>query len=175
MEKAEAEKRVFIGLGSNLGDRAKNLATALERLESVNGISVKRKSPIYSTPPYGVAQQPSFYNQVAEIATRLSPEELLEKIHLIESELGRKRSEVRFTPRIIDIDILLFGGEGTSVIYHKDLAVPHYDLHNRPFFLVPLSELDSTAVHPLVGRTIEEMLSEFEPEEINSCVRVSEG
>lgn len=135
--------RVFVGLGSNLGDRELNLRRALERLEELGPV---RASSIRETDPVGVTDQPKFLNAAAELATELPPAELLERLLEIERELGRDRAtERRWGPRVIDLDLLLFGEEA---IDEPGLTVPHPRLGGRRFVLEPLCELNEDLTLP---------------------------
>jgi 2-amino-4-hydroxy-6-hydroxymethyldihydropteridine diphosphokinase len=146
-------KLVFIGLGSNLGDRAENLRTSLERLEALGRV---RASAVRETDPVGVLDQPKFLNAVAALETELAPRELLERLLEIERDLGRDRSrEGRWGPRTIDLDLLLYGAE---VIDEPGLTVPHPRLAERKFVLEPLYELDPELVLP-DGRRIKDLLA----------------
>ncbi len=129
---------VFIGLGSNLGNRDRNISDAIALLRAVPGVQVKRVSQTLETKPVGPVQdQPDFMNAVAAIETSLAPIELLDQILLIETKLGRQREE-RWGPRLIDLDILLYGNE---TIDHPRLTVPHPEIHNRSFVREALQEL----------------------------------
>lgn len=134
----------YIGLGANLGDREANLRAALDKLQATEGISVIRVSSIYETEPFGLKEQPWFLNQVAELAVTLAPEALLARALAIEMELGRVR-RIRWGPRTIDIDILLYG---QRVINRPGLQVPHAGLKERAFVLLPLFELVPGLVLP---------------------------
>ncbi len=125
-------KRVYLGLGSNLGDREANLSAARERLEPINNVS-----SIYETEPRDVPNQPWFLNQVIEIETGLFPKQLLARMHKIEREIGRKRTMPK-GPRIIDIDILLYGD---ATIHSAELEIPHPRMLERRFVLEPLAEI----------------------------------
>jgi 2-amino-4-hydroxy-6-hydroxymethyldihydropteridine diphosphokinase len=127
---------VYLGLGANLGDREASLRGAIEGLGAA-GVSTVKQSPVYETEPVGVADQPWFLNMVLEAETNLSPEALLSVIHEIEASLGRTRA-VRWGPRTIDIDILLFGDQ---MIVTDGLVVPHPALAARRFVLEPLADL----------------------------------
>lgn len=140
----------FLGLGTNMGDRKKNLAQALTILNDRPDLTVLRTSSIYETEPWGLANQPKFLNMVAEFATSISPDELLERVKKVEQDMGRKAGP-RFGPRIIDIDILLLEDQ---VVDEPNLNVPHVSLHERAFILVPLSELAPELVHPVFGVTV---------------------
>ena len=140
----------YLGLGTNLGDRRKNLAQAVKGMDSGSELTVLRTSGIYETAPWGLTGQPDFLNLVAEIATILSPHQLLDRVKDLERELGREHGP-RFGPRLIDVDILLYGN---CVIDEPDLHIPHASLHLRAFALVPLAELAPDSVHPVLGMTI---------------------
>jgi 2-amino-4-hydroxy-6-hydroxymethyldihydropteridine diphosphokinase len=138
---------IYLGLGTNIGDRAKNLNDALESLEGHPKISIKRASNFYETPPWGDTNQPSFLNAAVEVKTSLKPHELLAALKGIESELGRGKSR-RWGPRIIDIDILLYDDQ---IIDTPKLTIPHRDLHSRAFALVPLLEIAPELKNPASG------------------------
>jgi dihydropteroate synthase len=145
--------RVFLGLGSNQGDRLDALSQAETRLAAVPGVRVIGRSSIYETAPVGIANQRRFLNRVLVIETSLPPPALLDAALRIERDLGRIRSE-RWGPRIIDIDILLYGDETVS---SARLTVPHPELAARRFVLVPLLELDPEARLP-DGRRLRDLL-----------------
>ncbi|MCH8814498.1 MAG: 2-amino-4-hydroxy-6-hydroxymethyldihydropteridine diphosphokinase [Chloroflexi bacterium] len=133
---------MYLGLGSNLGDRRANLQTALRLLERVG--LVRRVSSLYETVPVG-PEQPMFYNAACECETDLPPRELLRCVQEVEQEMGRPRDDERWGPRLIDIDILLYGDE---VIDEDGLAIPHAEMRNRSFVLVPLAEIAPEVRHP---------------------------
>jgi 2-amino-4-hydroxy-6-hydroxymethyldihydropteridine diphosphokinase len=139
---------VYIGLGSNLGDREQTIRAALERLADGREIQLVAVSSFRETDPVGYEQQPRFLNGVAAISTELEPLPLLARLQEVELELGRERSGPRFGPRTIDLDLLLYGGEQ---IDEPDLVVPHPRLTERRFVLEPLAELDSGLVVPGAG------------------------
>lgn len=132
------EHRVFLGLGSNLGDRRANLLSALRMLDSLRGVRVLEVSSIYESEPWGPVEQPDFLNLVALVSTRRSPREMLEACREVEEALGRVR-EVRWGPRVIDVDILLYDDIAWE---EEDLVIPHPRMGERDFVLVPLRELD---------------------------------
>ncbi len=146
--------RAYIGLGSNLGDRAAALDAAIEAIAATPGIAVTATSRVRDTEPVGVAGQPRFLNAVLEIETRLAPATLLARLLEIEAKLGRVRAE-RWGPRIIDLDLLLYG---TRSIDSDRLTVPHPRLAERLFVLEPLAELCPNVRVPGTGRTVSQLL-----------------
>ncbi len=144
--------RAFIGLGSNLGDGPAMIRAASETLDQHEAIEVVRLSRLYRTAAWGCEEQADFTNAVAEIETSLSPEHLLAVCLAAESSLGRKRSSVRWGPRIIDIDLLICG---QHVSRQPELQLPHPRLHLRAFVMVPLLELDPDLIVPGIGRVRE--------------------
>ena len=144
----------YVGLGSNLGEREENLRAALTRMERELG--PLRSSGFRETKPVGVIDQPKFVNAVAEVRTELPPRELLELLVAIERELGRdRRKERRWGPRLIDLDLLLYGDE---VIDEPGLTIPHPRLAERRFVLEPLHELAPDLMLP-DGRAIRDLLA----------------
>lgn len=154
-------KTVYISLGSNVGDREQQIVAAIQALGG-RGIHALRQSSIYSTEPVDVATQSWFLNCVLEIETDLMPRQLLRTFKEIENELGRKHT-VRRGPRVIDIDILLYG---SSVIHTPDLEIPHPRMTQRRFVLVPLVEIAPAAHHPVENKSAEELLAETEDRSI---------
>jgi 2-amino-4-hydroxy-6-hydroxymethyldihydropteridine diphosphokinase len=147
--------RAYIGLGSNLGEREQAIAAALERLDE-GPVVMLGASTVRETEPVGVRDQPRFLNAVAAIETDLAPRELLERLLEIERALGRERSgEERWGPRVIDLDLLLYGDE---VINEPGLTVPHPRLAERRFVLEPLAELDPALRLP-DGRAVRDLLA----------------
>lgn len=143
------EKReggIYVALGSNMGERLKNIQRACRLMES-SGMRLLRTSPVYVTKPYGFTEQPDFLNCVVEIETELTPFQLLEDLLNIEKFLGRIRDR-KWGPRTIDLDIVLYGN---VVLETENLTIPHYDLTNRQFVLRPLLDI-ADVEHPLKGK-----------------------
>jgi 2-amino-4-hydroxy-6-hydroxymethyldihydropteridine diphosphokinase len=147
--------KVFVGLGSNLGEREAMIRLALEDLSRLPETQLVRASSLYDTEPAGEVDQPNFLNAVAQLETGLSARQLLWNLHLIEKRLGRVRTR-RWGPRTMDLDLLLYGDQ---VIEDADLVVPHPELALRSFVLVPLLELDPLLVHPVTRETLLHLLS----------------
>ena len=147
------EAVAYLGLGTNLGDRWDNLRRALGTLSAGAGLRLLRCSQVYETEPWGVADQPRFLNCVVEVAAELPPEELLRRCQDVEERLGRQPGP-RWGPRLIDVDILLYGQE---IVDLPHLEIPHPRLHLRAFALVPLAELVPGARHQSLDRSIGEL------------------
>ena len=132
--------KAWLGLGSNLQQPEAQLREALSKLNAVGGVEILKKSSFYNTPPWGDERQDDFINAVVQIETSLDPISLLRELQSVENAMGRRRDVRRWGPRLIDIDLLLYGDQQ----YRSDeLEVPHPHLHERAFVLVPLSELDA--------------------------------
>ena len=144
---------IYLLTGGNLGNRLQNLQSAANLIEKSAGTILKRSS-VYETAAWGFTAQPSFLNQVLCISSSLTPEELLQKLLIIEVEMGRKRME-KMGPRVIDIDILLYGDE---IISTDDLMIPHPRIAERRFVLTPLNEIAAGAKHPVYQQTIQQLL-----------------
>jgi len=143
---------VYILLGSNLGNCFKNIEHAIELITSSMG-KLKLLSSLYKTAAWGVHNQPDFINQVIVIESQLHPTQLLENILTIESVLGRKKLE-KWGSRVIDVDILFYGSD---IVNEEDLIIPHVELHNRRFTLMPLMEIAPDFIHPKLNKTIKEL------------------
>ncbi|HBG45419.1 MAG TPA: 2-amino-4-hydroxy-6-hydroxymethyldihydropteridine diphosphokinase [Deltaproteobacteria bacterium] len=144
------EERIFIAIGTNLGDRAANVREALRIAEADGGLKVVKASSLYESEPWGVADQPMFVNAVVEARTNLSPKELLLFLKGIESRMGRRPSE-RWGPRLIDLDIVFYG---ERLLEGEGLVVPHPDAHERAFVMTPLAEIAPEFVHPVFKLTV---------------------
>ena len=159
-------KTVYIGLGSNLGDRAEHLSQARTLLEA-SDVALARASSIYETEPRDVPNQPWFLNQVIEVQTTLFPRQLLARTQKIEREMGRQRT-VDKGPRVIDIDILLYG---ESTVRTEALEIPHPRMGDRRFVLEPLAELAPEHRHPVTRKTIREMLTRVAEQKVRRLSR----
>lgn len=146
----------YLCLGSNLGDREKNLIWALSLLSQE--INLEKVSSIYETEPIGYKEQPLFLNLVCRVTTNLNPQELLHLAKTIENKMGRIPSFPN-SPRPVDIDILFYDNQ---IIKTQDLTIPHPRLAKRAFVLIPLSEIASELVHPELGKSIAELASSYE-------------
>ncbi|NQV75506.1 MAG: 2-amino-4-hydroxy-6-hydroxymethyldihydropteridine diphosphokinase [Bacteroidetes bacterium] len=146
----------YILLGSNLGNSIKYLSDAILEIEYKLG-SISSKSSLYQTASWGKHNQPDFINQVIELKTSLSPAELLKAVLQIENDLGRQRLE-KWGSRTIDIDILLYQDQ---IVNTSDLVIPHPYLSVRRFSLMPLSEIAPNLIHPILKKSITELLNEL--------------
>ena len=148
--------RVFIGVGSNLGDRRENCREARRRVSELPKTRVVKESSLYESEPHGNAKT-WFGNSVLEVETELAPTDLLKRLKQIEEEMGRKRVKgKRWGSRIIDLDILFYDNE---IVEKRNLKIPHPRLPERRFVLVPLSELAPQLIHPGLNQSVSELLA----------------
>lgn len=145
--------RVYLGLGSNLGNKEKYLRDALAFLEEDENIRLVRVSDFLVTEPYGGVEQDDFLNAAVAVDTLYEPEELLKAVNEIEQKLGRQRL-IHWGPRTLDLDILLYEEE---VIWEENLKIPHIEMHKRSFVLEPLVQIAPQAKHPLLQKTVYEL------------------
>lgn len=146
--------QVYIGIGSNIGNRRENFFEAVERICKLPDTRVIKESSLYESEPLGDSKD-WYVNGAIEIETRFKPEVLLEKFKNIERAMGRKKVKKRWGSRVIDLDILLFD---LAVVKKKTLRIPHPEMARRKFVLIPLSEIAPQVIHPELGITISEML-----------------
>ena len=150
------EHIAYLALGSNLGNRLGNLKNAISNLTPQ--MDVKKKSPVYETPPWGHTDQPPFLNQCVMVETYLEPENLLPHLKRLETVLGREPT-FENGPRVIDIDILFYDD---LILNTPPLVIPHPRLHMRGFVLVPLNDIAPDMVHPVLGKPVNELLLDVE-------------
>ena len=151
---------VYLALGSNMGNRLANLKAAISNVTPQ--MTVKKKSSVYETPPWGFKEQDAFLNQVIKVKTSLAPEPLLRHLKRLEVALGRVPN-FQNGPRLIDIDILFFDN---MIIETPPLIVPHPRLHERAFVLVPLAEIEPDFIHPILQKSVSKLLEDLERSEI---------
>jgi len=148
----------YLGFGSNLGNKRENIEKAIKMLEEHDAIKIDSISSFYTTEPVGLKEQPYFLNAAAKIITDFKPLEFLSLCQNIENSLHRVRT-VRWGPRTIDIDILLFDN---LIINSGNLTIPHPEMHKREFVLKPLCDIAPSLIHPVFGKTILELLEQLE-------------
>ncbi|MFN7131378.1 MAG: 2-amino-4-hydroxy-6-hydroxymethyldihydropteridine diphosphokinase [Myxococcales bacterium] len=151
----------YVGLGSNLGDRCRNLAQAVHLLSRCEGVQVSRRSSLYDSAPIG-PEQPRYLNAVVEVRTTLKPMELLRACKAIEKQLGREDSG-RWGPRSIDLDLLF----SDAIVAEPALQVPHLQLHKRAFALAPLCELDPELRHPILRSPLRLLLNDVSEQDVH--------
>ena len=146
--------QVYIGIGSNLGNKRENYLEALDRIAKLPKTRILKESSVYESEPHGDSKE-WYINGVIQIETEFKPEALLDKFKNIERAMGRKKVRKKWGARIIDLDILLYD---SLIMSKKTLKIPHAEMQHRKFVLVPLSELAPQIVHPVLGATISELL-----------------
>ena len=151
---------VYLGMGSNMGNKEDYLLQAVQALKETASCQVEAVSDFLVTKPYGVTDQDDFLNGCIKLRTLLTPRELLDRLHHIEQEAGRERI-LRWGPRTLDLDILFYDD---LILGEADLCIPHVDLPNREFVLRPLCEIAPYLHHPATGKTVREMLQELSSE-----------
>ncbi|MEB5793994.1 2-amino-4-hydroxy-6-hydroxymethyldihydropteridine diphosphokinase [Staphylococcus hominis] len=146
--------QAYLGLGSNIGDRKQQLLKAIDLIGNIKGIKVTKQSSIYETAPIGYTEQPNFLNLCLEIETELSPQQLLKHCLDIEQQLHRVR-EIRWGPRTLDIDILLYSD---NIIETDNLSIPHPRMQERAFVLIPLNDIASDKKDPRLNEKIYDLV-----------------
>ncbi len=162
-DESRAVVTAYIALGANLGDRLASLRAAVDALEAHEGVRVVRHSSVYDTSPVGPPNQPHYLNAVVGIETELSPAALLASLLDIERQLGRTRSDSRWTARTIDLDLILYGDfvcreNNAADSNAPSLEVPHPRFRERAFVLLPLAEIASSVCDPVTGEPVESLL-----------------
>lgn len=160
MKKENSYHIVYIGLGTNLGDRMENLAAARHALSPQ--VILLEASPIYETKPWGYSNQPDFLNQVVKAQTELEPLDLLAFLKQWEARLGRTPS-FKYGPRLVDIDILFFDD---LILETPALTIPHPEIPKRAFVLAPLTDIAPDMIHPIYGKSIRQLLEKIDLDEV---------
>ncbi len=156
------ENDAYISIGSNQGDREFYLLRAVAEIGKISESKVIGLSPFYETTPVGVTDQPNFYNAVLRLSTRLSPSDLLKALQNIEDNVFKRKRTIKWGPRSIDLDILLFGNQTVDL---PELVVPHPQMWSRRFVLQPLNDLSPELIHPETGLSIKQVLKSLKSDE----------
>lgn len=160
---------VYLSIGSNVGDKPKNLDTAIDSLSNHGEITVRDVSAYYRTEPQNYRDQDWFVNAAVKIGTSLDPEPLLDALKTMESNLDKEGKPFRFGPRVIDLDIIFYDDK---VFRSGRLEIPHPRMHERCFVLVPLCDIGPHTYHPVLGRTSDELLKKIEKQETQKVIRL---
>lgn len=160
--------QVYIGIGSNLGNKKENYLEALARIAKIPKTRITRESSLYESEPLGDSKE-WYVNGVIQIETELGPEMLLKKCKNIERAMGRKKVRKRWGARIIDLDILLYD---TRLVEKRNLKIPHPEMQHRKFVIIPLSEIAPQMVHPVLGMTVSELLVHAKDDKKVSLLRL---
>jgi 2-amino-4-hydroxy-6-hydroxymethyldihydropteridine diphosphokinase len=160
---------VYLSIGSNSGNRFQNCRKGIDRLSRLRSTLLKKQSSLYETEPVGYAKQGWFLNAAIKIETMLDPSDLLRQLKIIEVDAGRDYNQVRFGPRTLDLDILLYDD---IVMNSANLVIPHPRMHERRFVLKPLCEIDPSIIHPVLKKSISQLLFELGESEqkVNSYI-----
>ncbi len=145
----------YISFGSNMGDREQNCLHGIDALSRTKDVDIKARSPLYQTSPVDFEDQDWFVNGALKLETTLTPLELLQALKGIERKAGREKAPVRFGPRILDMDIVLYGSQ---IVHSPELIIPHPRMHKRGFVLQPLCDIDPDIIHPVSGKSLRYLL-----------------
>jgi 2-amino-4-hydroxy-6-hydroxymethyldihydropteridine diphosphokinase len=151
--------QVYISIGSNMGDRQHNCRAAINALTASQGVRVQQQSPFYATAPVDYTDQAWFLNAVVELTTRLVPLALLALLQQIQQHLGRTPQRIRFGPRVIDLDILLYGD---FIMESAQLTIPHPRMHKRHFVLKPICDINPWIMHPVLKQALGSLLENLD-------------
>jgi len=152
----------YIGIGSNVGDRSAHMEKAMEKLRMRHDCRMLQESMIIETKPYGNIVQDDFLNACFVMRTWMNPEELLTCLHILEEEEGRRTPDVKWGPRVLDLDIIFYD----DLVYESDdLIIPHVDMENRRYVLEPLSEIAPNKRHPILGTTVSQLYDDMSGED----------
>ena len=165
----EQKSVVHLGLGANLGDRLLTLRSAVSGLNAFACTCVRKVSSVYETEPWGLTDQPRFLNMAVEIETAFLPLELLHLLKALEKRLGRT-SALHWGPRMVDVDIILWGD---TLMQTQELTIPHVYFRDRHFVLTPLAEIAPHAVDPVTGKLVEALLDSLSLDALTPCAAIS--
>ncbi|MDX9789091.1 MAG: 2-amino-4-hydroxy-6-hydroxymethyldihydropteridine diphosphokinase [Desulfobacterales bacterium] len=163
---------VFISIGSNIGDRKANCLNGILSLSGLEGVIIKKTSQFYETEPVDYRDQDWFVNAALRLKTVLSPFDLLDALKRVEKKVGRKENPVRFGPRVLDLDIILYDD---LVLSAPNLIIPHPRMHERRFVLKPICDIAPDTVHPVMQRTIRQLLNALKDEKHQHMVDLECG